>query len=207
MDDPKIYDQQGRERDWSWLTANFGDVHLQRAEIPQGITKVFRIVKLTDAVGTGAQSVNVVNQQGKPLEGIRVVRHWPDAPPLPGWPSPTSVWHAEGVFGPTNVNGDIGFGMGQGDFYTLPNVGASSIWVADPSGPSDLISGLGMVTGSSYRHLNIQFQLQDSAPTPSPSPEPEPPSPPSPSISDENWQTLFEKLDRIIALLEELCSS
>jgi hypothetical protein len=213
MDNLKIYDQQGQERDWNWLVANFGEVRLQRAQIPQGVTKAYRIVKLTDAVGVGAQSVNVVNQQGKPLAGIRVVRHWPDAPPLPDWPAPTSRWHTQGVFGPTNVNGDIGFGMGQGDFYTLPNVGASSVWVADPSGPSDLVSGLGMVTGGNYRHLNLQFQLQESTPTPPTPPqppEPEPPPPPSPSppppTSDENWQTLFEKLDRIIALLEEYCS-
>ena len=30
MDTPKVYDQQGQEKDWDWLVANFGPIELER---------------------------------------------------------------------------------------------------------------------------------------------------------------------------------
>ncbi len=192
MENPKIFDQQGQERDWNWLISNFGAINLERAEVGEG--SVYRIVKLQDAEGPAVQVANVTDQGGQPLDGVRVVRYWPDAPPLPAWPPPTSMWHDQGVYGETNVNGDIGFGMGHGDYYFPPNGGASALWVADAKGPSDFISGLGMLGGTNHRHLDVYFQFLPAEPPP-----PEPPEEPP----DDRWQRLFDKLDEIISMLEK----
>lgn len=199
MDRPIVFDQEGQERDWDWLITHFGDVNIERAEVAEGVTQVYRVVKLQDVEGPAVQVVHVVDQSGSPLEGVDVARYWPDAPTLPDWPPPTSKWRDRGVFGQTNTEGDIGYGMGYGDYYSLPDDGLSAIWVAATEGqaaPSDLVSGLGMLGDTNHRHLNVSFQLQGVEVTP---PPPEPPLPP---LLDEQWREVFEKLDRIIALLE-----
>jgi hypothetical protein len=210
MDKPKIYDQHGQEQDWSWLIANFGDVKLERAEAAEGVGQVYRIVKLVDSEGPAVTVVHVTDKGGKALENVRVVRYWPDAPLLPGWSAPASRWRDRGVYGGTNINGDIGFGMGRGDYFFPPNGGASALWISDERGPSDFVEGLGMLGGTKHRHLNVFFQLQDvEAGPPPPEPvEPEPPAPPEPPTPEEqdNWDKLFERVDRIIDLLEEMSS-
>jgi hypothetical protein len=218
MDRPKIYDQQGQERDWTWLIANFGAVKLERAEVAAGVDQVYRIVMIKDAEGPAVTVVNVTDPDGKPLENVRVVRYWPDAPSLPGWPPPASRWRDRGVYGGTNINGDIGFGMGRGDYFFPPSGGASALWVSDERGPSDFIEGLGMLGGTNHRHLNIYFQLQGVEAEPPEPPEPpappepptppEPPAPPTPPAPEEqeNWDKLFERVDRIIELLEGMSS-
>jgi hypothetical protein len=187
MGQPRIVDRQGQEKDWAWLVAQFGPVELERAGVAQG--NVYRVVEIREVQGPAVQVVNVVDPGGTPIEGIRVVRFWPDAPLLPDWPPPTSLWRNRGVFGDTNVEGNIGYGMGQGDYYYLPASGASAVWVGDESGPSDLISGLGMLGGTARRHLDLVFQLQ--------------PAEPPPESSEERWQRLFARLDQIIAMLEQ----
>jgi len=161
VDKPQVFDYEGRERDWDWLVSTFGAVRMEHVKLPEGVNKVFRLVKLQDTQGAGVQVVHVVDEEGNPLEGVRVARYWPDAPELPAWPRPTSMWRRRGVYGETNVNGDIGFGMGAGDYYYEPRLGASAVWVADERGPSDLITGLGMVGGTPHRHLDVHFQLQE----------------------------------------------
>jgi hypothetical protein len=158
---PKVYDRQGQQQDWEWLVANFGAVSVERADTLEGTSQVYRIVKLQDSEGPAAQVVTVRAQDGNPIEGINIVRHWPDAPELPSWPAPASLWHDRGVYGTTNMNGEIGFGMGRGDYYFAPSGGASAIWVADQAGPSDLISGLGMLGATNHRHLDVHYQLED----------------------------------------------
>ena len=187
MADPKIFDQQGQEHDWAWLVANFGAINLERAGATTG--KVFRVVKLQDAEGPAVQIVQIVDQDGKPMGGVGVVRWWPDAPKLPGWGDEVSQWRKRGVYGPTNPSGDIGFGMGRGDYYFPPAGGSSGVWIADVKGQSDFVSGLGMLGGTNHRHVDVFYQLVDLD-----APPVEPPADP--------WPALFEKLDRIIALLE-----
>ncbi len=205
MEGVRIFDKQGKERDWTWLQATFGPVRIERTEVPAGVKKVFRLVGLLEREGPAVQVVGVSDAASKPLQGVRVVRQWPDAPALPEWPSPVSRWHAKGVFGETNVNGSIGFGMGQGDYYSITNGGVSSLWIADERGPSDLISGLGMVGGTAHRHLDVYFSLQSAAAV-QPSEPPEESGTPSQPISEltaEKWKLVLEKLDRIIDLLEK----
>jgi hypothetical protein len=209
MDRPKIYDQQGIERDWTWLVANFGTISIERTEVPEGVGRVYRVVKLQDAEGPAVKIVHVRTPDGKPVGGVRVVRTWPGAPHLPPWPQPTSQWRDQGVYGNTNVNGDIGFGMGHGDYYFPPNSGASAVWVADEAGPSDFVSGLGMLGGTNHRHLDVSYELRElgtpppTPPTPPPTPPTPPPTPPTPPPPTDNWEKLFQKLDRIIEVLEK----
>jgi hypothetical protein len=205
VDGISIFDRQGQERDWDWLIAEFGAIQVERTPIPEGATKVYRIVKLQDAQGPAVQIINIRDQEGSSLEGIRVVRSWPDAPALPLWPAPVSMWRRRGVFGATNQNGQIGFGMGHGDYYDPPGGGASCAWVADLKGSSDLISGLGMLGGSPHRHLNIYFQIEDVTERP-PKETPRKPQERPKAVSaasQARLQLLLDRLDQIIHLLEE----
>jgi hypothetical protein len=201
VEQPRILDQQGQEQDWNWLIAHFGAIHLERAEVSEG--SVYRVIKIQDAEGPAVQVVNVTEPDDMPIEGIKVVRYWPDAPPLPAWPSPTSMWRNQGVYGTTNINGDIGYGMGHGDYYFPPSGGASAVWVADQAGPSDFVSGLGMLGGTNHRHLEVYFQLQP-AQAPPIEPPVEPPDEPPDDLPEVRWQQLFAKLDQIITMLEGL---
>ncbi len=195
MDSPKIFDRQGREQDWDWLAANFGDISLQRAEISKGERLAFRITKLQESEGPAVQIVHVTVEGGEPLEGICVARHWPDAPELPVWPPPASFWRDRGVHGKTNVEGNIGFGMGRGDYYFPPSGGASAVWVADAAGPSDFLSGLGMLGGTNHRHVDVHYQLETAEASPPPAPAPPPsPTPPVPPPST-SWPG-FDILDK-----------
>ena len=215
MGDTRILDQQGQERDSDWLAANFGAINLDRASAATG--KVYRVVKLQDVEGPAVQLVHIVDRDGTPMPGVTVVRWWPDAPKLPGWADEVSRWREHGVFGLTNNSGDIAFGMGHGDYYCPPASGASGVWVADAKGQSDLVSGLGMLGGTNHRHVDVFYQLIGvDAPPEGPPGEPpdklpdrppaQPPAQPPDMPRDEPpadpWPAVFEKLDRIIALLE-----
>ena len=107
MDRPKVFDKHGQEKDWAWLNQDFGAIVLRRAEAPEGVRFVYRVVRLQESEGPAVQVVNVQDSDENVLKGIKVVRHWPDAPQLPSWPPPTSMWHNRGVYGETNIRGDI----------------------------------------------------------------------------------------------------
>ena len=64
MDKPKVYDQQGQEKDWDWLIANFGPLELERTEVPEGVNQVYRIAELHDREGPAVEIVHVVDQGG-----------------------------------------------------------------------------------------------------------------------------------------------
>ncbi len=200
MDNPTIIDQDGKEQDWDWLVANFGAVKVDRAQVSAENTAVYRVSRLQDVQGPAAQVVSVLDQDGTPLQGIRVVRHWPGAPDLPGWSPPVSVWHAQGVHGLTGTSGQLGFGLGADERYSQPDGGPGSIWIANDAGPSDLISGLGMLENTDHRHLNVSFLLTEVALATPPVPD-EPP--PSQQMPDNAWELILEKLDQITALVEE----
>jgi hypothetical protein len=203
-------DGEGAERDWDWLMANFGAINLEYAEPPAEGGSVYRVVQLQAVEEPAIQVGRVLDAEGQPLAGVRVVRFWPEAPPLPRWALPASRWRDRGVYGETNDQGEIGFGLGHGDDYRPPAGGASALWVAEEAGPSDLVGGLGKIQGSPHRHLDVVFQRQPAggeaiAPPVAapPRPTPPPPTEKEPEPTRDPWQILFEKLDRIAELLEK----
>lgn len=195
MKEPTIIDQDGQEQDWEWLVANHGSVTLERAPMSAELETVYRVIKLQEVEGPAAQVVTVLDQDGSPLEGVRVVRHWPGAPDLPDWSPPVSVWHTQGVHGPTSAEGQLGFGLGADERYSPPEGGQGSVWIADDAGPSDLVSGLGMLENTNHRHLDLFYQLEQASPTPAePAPQP---------IPSNAWEIILDKLDKITTLVEE----
>jgi hypothetical protein len=212
---------EGLERDWHWLLTRFGPVVVQRIPAPGDRGPAFRLIRLREVAGPAVQSVHVLDNEGKPLPGILVVRHTPDAPALPQWPAPASRWHDSGVFGPTGDDGIAVFGLGQADGYTLPGPGSGSVWVSDPKGPSDLLTGLGTLATAQPRHLDLYFRLSSAGETQSGLSRSAPPSataaaqPPRllpsasalvsapPPLSGEQWSLLVRRLDQIIVSLEE----
>lgn len=169
---PEVYDKHDQLQTWDWLVENHGAISFQRADPADG--QVYRLVELRESEGPAVLVASVRNPDGAGLEGIDVARYWPDALPLPDRPAPASRWHQRGVYGPTNANGDIGYGLGSGDYYYPPHAGASAIWVFDASAPSDVASGLGMLGGTNHLHLNPTFVLVSGEPEPEPEPEAEP---------------------------------
>lgn len=161
---PKIVDLEGFERDWGWLEVGFGAIELERVEVPAGQSQVYRLVKLEVAEGPAVQVVNVLGLDGLPLEGIRVVRSWPEGPEFEAGAETAAEGRNTGVSGPTGTEGNLGFGLGTSDRYEPPAAGTGVVWVADEAGPSDVISGLGLLDETDHQHLNLTFQLVDLSP-------------------------------------------
>ncbi|MCZ7571150.1 MAG: hypothetical protein M5U01_21600 [Ardenticatenaceae bacterium] len=155
MTDPSVYDYQGNRRDMQWARDVYG-MELRRVEEQPG-EHVYRIVEIREAEGPAVQLVTVRNESGARQIGIGVARYWPDAPPLPF--EPASEWKPKGVVGYTNESGDVGFGLGRGDYITAPGQGVTAVWVADPAVKSDLADKLGMIAGTNHRRLDFVFQL------------------------------------------------
>ncbi len=188
--DPKVYNVEGTEKDWAWVTEVYGVVH-QEADVDPG-GEVYRLVEVIEREGAATQIVNVLDSEGEQLVGVPVARYWPGAPELS--PKPASAWKSKAVIGKTNSNGDVGFGMGRGDYITEPGAGVSAVWVADPDIPSDLADKLGMIAGTNHRRLDFMFQLQT-----------EPAEDPTPDSGSP--EALVRRVAAAEARLEELTAS
>lgn len=177
---PALYDQTGQVQDAAWLMDRFGIVSWQCAEPHPDAGYVFRLVELREACGPAVIIVNVRDENGYPLEGRAVIRYWPGADPLPEYEPPASRWTDLGVVGWTSGSGDVGFGLGQGDYY-FPETGngVTKIYIADYDGPSDLVENLGMLGGTEHCTLypvyhRIPAEVDPPTPTPGPTGEPQP---------------------------------
>jgi len=149
----QIFDEDGVLRDWAWLIENFGAVDILRADEPGAA----RIIALHASTGPAALVAHVEQADGAPSVGTTVVRYWPGAPSLSDPELHGCGGLALGVYGGTEANGNIGFGMGGGDYYWPPAGGASAIWVGRMA--SDCVTGLGMIGGTNHRHLDTVFQM------------------------------------------------
>ena len=145
----QILDCDGNPATETWLQNTFGPVTWTRGTGPHLAT-----IRCDDS-GISALVVHVEDPDGSPVADQLVVRRWPDAPRLP---EELAGWFDNGVYGPTNANGDIGFGMGHGDYYFPPAEGPSCIWL-HPGG--DLLCGLGMLGGTNHVHLNATWRTGD----------------------------------------------
>ena len=188
----QIFDKFMQLQDQKWLEENFGPV--EHLEAPPGPGyRLAALVEVDDLPPLARTSVKflppfegriieasstiivqVQGQGGGPVQGVRVARRWPDET-LPNLPPELAAWGwTKGVYGDTNPNGDIGFGMGLGDYYFPPDKGASAVWVEGGDG----VNGLGMIGGTNHRHLNLIYQWMDEQP-------PNPPPPPIPDIEEQ----------------------
>lgn len=172
---PVIYDLTGQVQDLSWLESTFGAVGWECAEAHPAAGYVFRLTALRESCGPAVIIVNVTDENGYALEGRAVVRYWPGAPALPVYDPPASRWTDLGVVGWTSGSGDVGFGLGAGDYYfPETGTGVTQIYVADYDGPSDLVKNLGMLGGTEHCTLFPVFSripVEDVDPeTPTPSP-------------------------------------
>jgi len=185
-----VRDINGNERSMEWLESVFGPVgytdgdedivvhelwamcdpdagNVEKRPSPSWAAWPFKQTQqipshqlVTDSYDPGAVIVaKVIGVDGSPMANWPVFRYWPDAPYLPE----TLVSHKDrAVIGRTNENGDVGFGMGGGDFYFPPGVGATWIW---PHW-GEAVCGIGMVGATSHWTIWPVFKARDPAPEP-----------------------------------------
>ena len=127
----------------SRFRTEFGDFQLTEAGL-------YDVVTLQAKTGPSAFVVKVLDKNGVPVEGIQVVFSWPDAPLLP-----ECGGLGRGVVGPTNVNGDVGFGMGFGSYYWPPARGPHQAWICNDA---TVVDGIGMVGLTNHNHFDITLQ-------------------------------------------------
>ena len=148
---PTIYDTTGQLQDRAWLAATYGAVSWQCAEVHPAADYVFRLTELRASCGPAVIIAGVKDENGGPLSDRAVIRYWPGAPALPYYDPPASRYRDQGVVGWTNADGVVGYGLGTGDYYDPANsTGVTEIWVADYDGPSDLVTGLGMLMATDH---------------------------------------------------------
>ena len=187
-----IYDALGNLKTLDWLRAKYGNVEAHTLPTTGPCWRVFALVEDADYPGhkptarpswwpkpaaTAALVAKTLSADGDPAAEVPVARYWPDAPILP---PAQAHWQPRGVIGYTNTQGDTGFGMGNGDYYTPPQqAGVSWIWVAQPDQApakyagvaSEAVSGLGMLAGTNHSHINVVFRYDSGHEEPPPDDE------------------------------------
>jgi hypothetical protein len=144
-----IYDLDGVEQDWDWLTATFGAVTLERGTGTASVT-VLRAVE-----GPAALRIRVLDPAGDPLENVPVVFHWADAPVLEPWQQACGLDRGDVLH--TDGNGYADFIMGGGAQYQLPGGGPHTAWLAVEG--TDCLGGLGWLFGTNHIHLDSVWTL------------------------------------------------
>jgi len=157
--DIKVVDLEYKERDFEYVKSKYG-VAYRRAEVAPG-QKVYRLVELREKTGHHSLITQVLDEDGNPMANVDIAFYWPDAPDPPD--PQTEVyphdWYGNFVHGLTNVNGDVGPGMGKGAYHGEGEGGPHAVWVRDPNIPSDICEKLGMMAGTFHDHLDQKFKL------------------------------------------------
>jgi len=152
--DIKVVDLEYKERDFEYAKSKYG-VAFRRAEVAPG-QKVYRLVELWEKTGHSSLITQVLNEDGSPMANVDVAFYWRDAPEQA---ANDNDWYKKFVHGPTNLNGDVGPGMGTGAYHGEGEGGPHAVWVRDPNIPSDICEKLGMLAGTNHDHLDQKFQL------------------------------------------------
>lgn len=141
----------------------------RRAEV-QTNTFVYRLIELWEQSGNSSLKTQVLDEHGNPIPNIGVAFYWPDAPdpPEPETKVTSFDWHRNFIHGPTNVNGDVGPGMGHGAYHGRGEGGPHAVWVREWQIPSDICEKLGMLAGTPHDHLDQKFQLMIAGEEPTP---------------------------------------
>lgn len=148
----RVFDNAGNEQTWDWLTAKYGDVQIQQPDADS----YFKVIEIHERHADSAFIAKVLNADGTPKFGKTVLFYWDTAPAAPG-----SGWLEQGVGGVTNENGDVGFGMGSGAWYTPPEQGPHKAWLFGEN-VSEMVEGIGMRIGpdgpTNHDHFNVTWQ-------------------------------------------------
>ncbi len=201
--DIKVFDLDYTERDFEYAKSKYG-VAFRRAEVAPG-QKVYRLVELWEKTGNTSLITQVFDEGDSPMANVDVAFYWPGAPDPPD--PPTEVyshdWYGNFVHGSTNVNGDVGPGMGPGAYHAEGEGGPHAVWVRDPNIPSDICEKLGMLAGTFHDHLDQKFKLMTE---PEPEHEEPPVTPPSEDLAAlvQEVQSLKERVANLEAKLKAL---
>ena len=136
----EIYNCAGEIASTWWLTMTYGDVRYSLGDLAE----------LWCSVGPSVIVVHVENAAGEPVEGATAVLYYDDAPDLPGDMVPNPCNMDRGVFGPTNAEGNLGFGLGSGSYYFPPAGGPHLLWV---DGGKSCLAGIGMLALTEHQTL------------------------------------------------------
>jgi hypothetical protein len=160
--EPKIIDVDGNEQPFSYAVEKYGAIYTG-VESYQG--RAFRLVELREQEGPAIQMTHVQSRDGAPMHKVEICRWWPGAPDdfpegeLGENHKPVSQWYERAVHGPTNPEGDQGFGVGPGD--VIGDEITNAIWIASWDAPSDLYESQGVwLGGTNHRHLACIFEYR-----------------------------------------------
>ncbi len=163
-----VYDKSGQKRDLPWLEATY---HAKLLDVGAG--PKFRLVRVDETEGPAVFIAQVRNEQGNPLPDQPVANHWPgvenDAKAKDlSTGGLKSVWMSHAIVQNTNPNGDTGFGFGGGSVIR-DDGGPHTIWVLSPSLPSDGLTRIGWLGGTTHRGpCHLTFQIDPGEPTSEP---------------------------------------
>ena len=121
------------------------------------------MVELREIEGPAVYVAEVLDRFGAAWQGRVVGRYYPSAPN--SWPNgsaPENVPHpayaaAHVVFGQTQSNGKVEFGIGSGD-YAGPGDGVTALWLAEHYAGSDVLEKMGMLPNTNHRTLSPTFR-------------------------------------------------
>jgi len=155
----KAYRNDGSPTSVAALLTTYSFVY-KRAVVAAG-QKVWRLTAIRERWGDAAQVGVAVGADRKPASGVRFAWYWEggsiaDEPPqsIPG------QWHTNyQLLNPTGADGQTAPGMGMGAYHAAGKPGPHAMWVADPSAPSDIVGGLGMLTQTNHYHVNLEWTL------------------------------------------------
>jgi len=187
-----IRDVFGQVRDEAWLHREYGDVALHRAapgpgwrlleiqenrdirdgEVPQPgpVLTATESVRRIAPLAAATLICKALSADGRPAVALRIAWYWPDAPEdaaaMPSNGLPPELRPNRAITGHTNLNGDCGFPMGGGAYYTPGQKrGPHACWIYGQN--SDVLFGLGMRERTNHDHLDFVFgQTTEEPPAP-----------------------------------------
>ncbi len=200
-EEPLVIDVNGDTRDLAWVQEIYGASHRRGPTGP-------RLIEMHEFAGSATLDVWVVDRDGLPVEGIPFYYYHPDAPALPGAQPGTAPgdWFDRGILRTTGPDGRASFSLDDlpGDKACEPGGGRGAIW---PQGGGDVLDRLGLLAGTTFRHLNGMWQIpEDDEPPPGEHEEPAPPGSsepqePPPRPSREQLVSLLERFEQLEDLL------
>jgi hypothetical protein len=150
---PLVFDVNGTQRDWAWLTGKYGRLeHRRGAGYPR-----FELARIEETIGPASLKVKLIDDKGAPI-GALVALTYPDLdnpanflPTFQGNP-PKSPWATRGTLQFTDGNtGLTGFGLG-GDSWIkdLAAGGPYHVWAYHTAIASDCLSWIGWLGGTDH---------------------------------------------------------